>query len=85
MLVIDTPDGIRAYRLLALRAALGLEVKGLVDGADTGRSTLMGVPIGPDSLIEQIGPDAVIVCVEEMPSAKLSSLADRGMKLYNLV
>lgn len=29
MLVIDTPDGIRAYRLLALRAALGLEIKGL--------------------------------------------------------
>jgi hypothetical protein len=29
MLVIDTPEGIRAYRLLALRAALGLEVKGL--------------------------------------------------------
>lgn len=29
MLVIDTPDGIHAYRLLALRAALGLEVKGL--------------------------------------------------------
>lgn len=29
MLVIDTPDGIRAYRLLALRAALGLEVKGM--------------------------------------------------------
>jgi len=29
MLVIDTPEGIRAYRLLALRAALGLEVKGM--------------------------------------------------------
>ena len=29
MLVIDTPDGIRAYRLLALRAVLGLEVKGM--------------------------------------------------------
>jgi len=29
MQVIDTPEGIRAYRLLALRAALGLEVKGL--------------------------------------------------------
>jgi hypothetical protein len=29
MQIIDTPEGIRAYRLLALRAALGLEVKGL--------------------------------------------------------
>jgi hypothetical protein len=29
MLVIDTPEGIEAYRLLALRGALSLECKGM--------------------------------------------------------
>ena len=29
MIVIDTPDGIEAYRLLALRGALNLEILGM--------------------------------------------------------
>lgn len=29
LIVCDTPDAIEAYRLLSMRAALGLEVKGL--------------------------------------------------------
>ncbi len=51
----------------------GLEVKGLIDADDTGRESFLGLPIGGENLIGELGPDAVIIC-DEWEAALLGRL-----------
>lgn len=66
---------------------VGLEVKGFVNGNGSDRQSIMGLAVGTDSLITEVKPDAIVICVE--PDAallgKLETWKKNGIKIYSLV
>jgi len=72
---------------LIVASEVGLEVKGFVDGADISRGPLLGLPVGDESLIDEIKPDAVIVCAETDQSVLGDFTEESGAKpkVYYLV
>lgn len=65
----------------------GLEVQGFVDGSGDGSNSILGLQIGPESLIDDLKPDAVIVCIDGDSEIEknLSERIRKGTRLYRLV
>lgn len=72
---------------LIVASEVGLEVKGFVDGTGASRGPLLGLPVGNESLIDEMQPDAVVVCAESNGACPegLDKYADDGIKVYYLV
>lgn len=81
--------GINEFAEIAVIVAheSGLEVKGFVAGSDSERTTVIGLPVIVDDLVQDMRPDAIILCVEpnQALAGKLKIYEDSGIKLYRLV
>ena len=63
----------------------GIQVKGFIDGRLGEPTAFLGLPVGDESLIDAVKPDAVIICLEDDElSARLSEW-NSGLKIYSLV
>jgi len=71
---------------LIVSADAGVEVKGIIDGPESGRTSMFNLPIGDVALIAELKPDAVIVCIEpdEADMEKLLAVAGNDTKIYKL-
>lgn len=72
---------------VVVASEIGLEVKGFIDEADTGRQSFLGLPVGTEGLIDETKPDAVVICLEEdkFPADKLEKYAKSGIRIFHLV
>ena len=90
-------DGVKTIVLLGLSELteiaiivaneIGLEIIGCVDLGESGRDSILSLPIGSEDLITEIQPEAIVVSVEIDPeiAAGIARYSEQGFKTYPLV